>query len=338
MEEYQTDVVIIGAGPVGLFGIFQAGMLGMKVHVVDALPHIGGQCSMLYPEKPIYDIPALPMVTGQGLIDSLAKQAEPFSPHYHLEETVMSLEGNAEKGFTLSTTKSKIHAKAIVIAAGAGAFLPNRPPIKGILEFENQSVFYSVRKKEIFKGQKIVIAGGGDSAVDWALELYPIVDKLYFVHRRDEFKAVQSNIDKLRKLAEDKKIEWLVPAQLYALTGGNGQLQNISVKNNSGEIIEIEADYLLAFYGLAAQIGVLKEWDLEMIRSHIMIEPATARTSRLGIYAVGDIATYENKLKLILTGFSEIAGAMHDAYQLVFKGKALHFEYSTTKGIAHAHT
>jgi len=339
MSHHNTDVVIIGAGPVGLFAIFQAGMLGMTCHIVDNLPHIGGQCSALYPEKPIYDIPAFPQISGQNLIDNLEKQADPFNPHYHLSQQVTEVIKNNDGSFLVKTSlETEITAKIIIIAAGAGAFGPNRPPLSNIMQFENHSVFYSVRHIENFKDKNIVIAGGGDSAVDWALALQPIAHSISVVHRRDKFRAAPDNVEKLRLLAKAGKINWCVPGQLHGLKGEGTALQNVLIKNDTGDIQPLKADILLPFYGLAAKLGPIADWGLNLDRTHIATEQATSQTNIKGIYAVGDIATYPHKLKLILTGFSEVASALHHAYNIVFEGKSLHFEYSTSKGVHTAHT
>ena len=338
MTEHKTDVVVIGAGPVGLFAIFQAGMLGMKSHVIDNLPHIGGQCSALYPEKPIYDIPAFPEVSGQTLIDNLEKQAAPFNPTYHLSQQVIAVDKH-DKYFLVTTSQgTKIRAKAIIIAAGAGAFGPNRPPLNNILQYENHSIFYSVRHIKDFENKKIVIAGGGDSAVDWALALHPIAKSLTIVHRRDKFRASPDNVNKLRQLAQDKKIDWRVPSQLHALEGIDHRLSHVIIKDDNDTLYNIESDILLPFYGLSAKLGPIAEWGLNLDKTHIQINQATSETNIEGIYAIGDIATYPHKLKLILTGFAEAASALHHAYKRVFEGKSLHFEYSTSKGVHSANT
>ena len=231
-----------------------------------------------------------------------------------------------------------INAKVIIIAAGAGAFGPNRPPLSNILQFENQSVFYSVRHIENFRDKKIVIAGGGDSAVDWALALQPVAKSVAVVHRRDKFRAAPDNVEKLRILAQNNDIHWHVPGQLHSLEGTGTQLEKVIIKNANNETEALEADILLPFYGLATKLGPIADWGLNLDRTHITTEQATSQTNIEGIYAIGDIATYPHKLKLILTGFAEAASALHHAYNIVFEGKSLHFEYSTSKGINAAHT
>ncbi len=328
-----VDVAIIGAGPSGLFAIFELGMMGMKCAVFDALPEIGGQCTALYPEKPIYDIPAAPEILAGDLIAALEKQAAPFGPSFHMGQQVVSI--SKDNGFWHIKTSKNIEARvrAIIIAAGAGAFGPNRPPIDGIEAFENKSVFYMVRRKDDFAGKKIVIAGGGDSAVDWALSLAPMAERLYVVHRRDKFRAVPQNVQKMEDLVSSGKIELIVPYQLHTLEGTDGVLSAVHVQSLDGEDRRLEADALLAFFGLSPALGPLGEWGLALDKSHIAVDPSTQQTSVEGIYAIGDIATYKNKLKLILTGFNEAAMAAHAIRRQLNPGHDFHFEYSTTQGL-----
>lgn len=333
MTQHTTDIVIIGAGPVGLFAVFQAGMLKMRCHVIDTLDALGGQCTALYPEKPIYDIPAYPSILANELIDKLAAQAQPFHPTYHLGEQVVKVEKN-EAGFTVTTSKDRaITCRAIIIAAGCGAFGPNRPPLQGIEQYEGKSVFYFVSKREAFRARKVVIAGGGDSAVDWALSLSELTEKLYVVHRRPKFRAAPESIARMEQLAADGKIEFVIPYQLEGLEGNDGHLTGVVVKTLEGETRTLNADVLLPFFGLSMELGPIAQWGLALEKHHIGVTPATCETSTRGIYAVGDIATYEGKLKLILSGFAEAASACHSAYNLVHPGEALHFEYSTTRGV-----
>jgi len=333
MTQHETDICIIGAGPVGLFAIFEAGMLKMRTHVVDTLDMIGGQCAALYPEKPIYDIAAHPSITGQGLTDELAKQAEPFDPVYHLGQQVVKLDKQGD-GFVVETSKgTQISCKGIIIAAGAGAFGPNRPPLAGLEEYEGKGIFYMVAKREEFRGKRIVIAGGGDSAVDWALSLAELAEKIYFVHRRPKFRAAPDSVEKLHKLADAGEIELVVPYQLDKLQGEGGTLTGVGVKTLKGEERMLEADMLLPFFGLSMNLGPIAEWGLNLDMSHISVHPTTLATNIDGIHAIGDIATYENKLKLIACGFSEAAMACHALYKRVHPDVALHFEYSTSKGV-----
>lgn len=331
---HKTDIVIIGAGPAGLFTVFEAGMLKIKCHVVDTLEHIGGQCSALYPEKPIYDIPAHPKILANDLIDALHEQAAPFNPVYHLNQRVDKIEKKPDGGFLVTTSKdTHIECKAIVIAAGCGAFGPNRPPLAGIEKFEGKSIFYSIRSKAEFADKNVVIAGGGDSAVDWVLSLAEVAKKVSVVHRRDKFRCAPDSAEKMHKLAAENIIDLVVPFQLDGLKGQNGKLEAVLVKDFDGNIKEIEADYLLPFYGLAMELGPIANWGLNLHKHFIEVDVATMRTSVEGIYAIGDIITYKNKLKLILSGFAEAATACHDIYKIVYPDVPFHFEYSTSKGV-----
>jgi len=334
-SHYQTDAVIIGAGPVGLFAIFECGMMGIKCHVIDALDMIGGQCAALYPEKPIYDIPAHPQLTGMELIANLTEQAAPFNPTYHLDQKVESLTRLEETQRWLVETEKgvTIDAKAIIIAAGVGAFGPNRPPLKDIESYEGKSVFYYIRQREFFKGKRVAIAGGGDSAVDWALSLAELTERIYFIHRRDKFRAAQESVNKLHALVDQGKVELVIPYQLEGLEGRDGQLSAVVLKDLEGRAKTLQTDILLPFFGLAMNLGPITEWGLNLDKKHITVDPSTAATSAQGIYSIGDVATYKGKLKLILTGFAEAAQAAHSIRELMFPGEAFHFEYSTTQGL-----
>jgi thioredoxin reductase (NADPH) len=335
MQIYQTDLVIIGAGPTGLFAIFEAGMLKIKCHVIDSLETIGGQCLALYPEKPIYDIPAHPKILASDLIHNLEEQAKPFKPHYHLNQRVEKITEKNDGTFELTTSKNNlISCKAIIIAAGCGAFGPNRPPLKNIEEFEGKSVFYAVKSKAQFTNKNVVIAGGGDSAVDWALSLAEICKKVFVVHRRDKFKCAPENSDQLKKLADDKKIELIIPFQLEGLDGKDGLLSEVIVKDFDGNLKNLKADFLLPFFGLSMELGPIANWGLNLDKNHIEVNPATMKTSTNKIYAIGDVSTYQNKLKLIATGFAEAAMACHDIYKIIYPDQIFHFEHSTSKGVS----
>ena len=330
---HTADVTIIGAGPVGLFAVFECGMLGLSCQVIDSLPEIGGQCTALYPEKPIYDIPAYPSIMAGELIDKLQAQAAPFKPYTHLGDQIVSIGGNVDNWELISHSGVIFQSKAIIIAAGAGAFGPNRPPLEGLESYEEHSVFYMVRDKSIFKGEKLVIAGGGDSAVDWALALSDIAAHVSLVHRRDKFRAAPENVSKLRALAKAGTIDLCVPAQLDALEGKNGILSGVGILREDGTKDVLPARYLLPFYGLAASLGPIAQWGLNIDRQTIMVDPATCQTNIPGIYAIGDIVSYDKKLKLILTGFAEAAQAAHAIYHQIHPDTPLHMEYSTTKGL-----
>ena len=331
---HRTDVAIIGAGPVGLFAVFECGMLKMSCHVVDALDMVGGQCSALYPEKPIYDIPGHPSILAADLIDRLAEQAAPFSPTYHLGQQVQTLAPTADGGWRLETsTGTVIESKAVIIAAGCGAFGPNRPPLDGLEAFEGKSVHYMVRRRQDFAGKRVVIAGGGDSAVDWTLSLADVAEKVSVVHRRPKFRAAPESVARMDALVREGKVEMVVPYQLSGLDGADGQLTAVRVATLDGVEKALPADALLAFFGLSMNLGPIAEWGLNLDKAHITVDPRTGATSAPGVFAIGDIAHYPGKLKLILCGFAEAAQAAHAVHALVHPGEALHFEYSTSKGV-----
>jgi thioredoxin reductase (NADPH) len=334
MQKLSKDIAIIGAGPVGLFAVFQAGMLDMSCAVIDSLPQLGGQCSAMYPEKPIYDIPAYPEISGADLITQLEAQAEPCQPTYLLDQTVNSVTQQADGSWELKTSLGNVvSAKVVFIAAGGGSFGPNRPPLAGLEAYEGAgAVRYMVLRKDEFAGKKLVIAGGGDSAVDWANALSDLTEKLYVVHRRAKFRALPESLKKMEEKVAQGKIEMVVPYQLSGLQGRDGQLQAVEVETLEGEKRQLEADFLLPFFGLAMDLGPILEWQLDLHNKHIVVDPATMQTNRKGIYAIGDICTYAGKLKLILTGFAEAAIACHNAHNVVKPDTVLRFEYSTTKG------
>ncbi|MBX9806016.1 MAG: NAD(P)/FAD-dependent oxidoreductase [Alphaproteobacteria bacterium] len=333
---HSTDVVIIGAGPTGLFAVFECGMLKLICHVIDALDMIGGQCAALYPEKPIYDIPAHPQITGEELIDNLRQQIEPFNPTYHLGQQVTNItpDDDAGKSWIIETSKgTRIRTRTIIIAAGVGAFGPNRPPLPGIEAFEGTSVHYYVGSRESYRDKNIVIAGGGDSAVDWAISLSEVASRVSVVHRRPKFRAAPESEARLKALADAGVIDMVIPYQLHGLRGENGQLSKVIVQSLEGDTKELNADVLLPFFGLSMNLGPIAEWGLNLDNHHITIDPATGATNRPGIYAIGDIATYPHKLKLILNGFAEGAQSAHAIRRFLYPEEVLHFEYSTTKGL-----
>lgn len=332
----KTDVAVIGAGPAGLFSVFECGMVGLRCAVFDSLTDIGGQCTALYPEKPIYDIPGFPTVLAGELIENLEKQAAPFAPAYCLGQQVLSVQKDGDGWLLTASAGVRAKVSAIIIAAGAGAFGPNRPPIDGIEAYEGKSVFYMVRRKDDFKDKTIVIAGGGDSAVDWALALAPLAKQIHLVHRRDKFRAAPESMRQIEFLASVGKIVMEVPYQLHQLQGHDGVLNAVELQSVEGESKTIAADVLLPFFGLATSLGPIAEWGLAIDQSHLSVNPSTCETNISGIYAIGDIAAYENKMKLILTGFHEAALSAHAIRRQLNPGQEFHFEYSTTKGIPDA--
>lgn len=328
-----TDVVIIGAGPTGLFAIFQCGMVGLKTHVIDTLDFIGGQCTALYPEKPIYDIPAYPAISAENLIEQLKLQAKPFNPVYHLGQKVIAIKPINKEWIVSTNTGSQIQTKGIIIAAGAGAFGPNRPPLENIEQFEGTSIFYAVHQRQKFTGKNIVIAGGGDSAVDWAISLAEIANSITMVHRRAHFRAAPESVSRMNALVDAGKITLVTPYQLSGLSGSNGQLKKVTVETLDGQQKSLHADVLLPFFGLQMDLGPIAEWGLNIEHKHISITPHTMETNLPGIFAIGDIATYPGKLKLILCGFAEAATAAHTLRNKIFPETTFRFEYSTTKGV-----
>lgn len=330
----QTDMVIIGAGPVGLFAVFEAGLLGMRCHLVDNLDRIGGQCAELYPEKPIYDIPAIPVCTGQELVDSLMAQIRPFEPVFHLKQQAERLERLENQRWRLTTNEGVvIEAPTIVVAAGAGSFVPRRLPLPGAERFEDSSLFYAVRRMETFRGRRVVVGGGGDSALDWVLSLQPLAASMVLVHRRDEFRAAPDSVEKMRRLVAEGAMR-LAIGQITALDGNDDRLTAVIVKGSSGEE-RVPCDALLAFYGLKMELGPLAEWGLNLDRNLILVDTEAFETSQRGIFAIGDICTYPGKLKLILSGFHEAALMCQKAFRYCFPEQKLVFRYTTSSTDLH---
>lgn len=330
-DAIKTDILIIGAGPCGLFAVFELGLLDMKVHLVDILDKPGGQCAELYPEKPIYDIPAIPMVTGDGLTKALLEQIKPFGPTFHFQEMVQTIEKIGDPLFKVTTDQGKVFETTVVIvAAGGGSFQPKRPPIPGIEAYEEKSVHYAVRKMELFRGKRLLIVGGGDSALDWTLNLAPIAGELTLLHRRDEFRAAPDSVNKMKALVAEKKIN-LAIGQASALEGENGQVTSATVKHNDGTTSTIACDAILPFFGLTMKLGPVADWGLRL-KDNELIEVNTENfeTSVPGIFAIGDINTYPGKLKLILCGFHEGALMAQKAHRYVFPDKKLTFQYTTS--------
>lgn len=332
-QKIEIDVAIVGAGPVGLFAVFQLGMLKMSSVLIDALDDAGGQCTALYPEKPIYDIPAHPMIEAGALITSLQQQIAPFAVPQLFGRQVVGL-GGQSGAFVLTTDQGdQVNAKAVIVAAGAGAFGPNRPPLEGLAAYEaSGAVQYYVRRRDDLRDKRIVIAGGGDSAVDWALALKDVA-KVAVVHRRAKFRAAPESAARLDQAVRRGEIEMIVPYQLHALSGQNGVLSSVEVATLDGEVASVPADVLLPFFGLSMDLGPIAAWGLQRETHHVSVDPATGQTSVAGVFAIGDVATYPGKLKLILQGFSEAAVAAHAIFPIVHPDQALHFEYSTSRGI-----
>jgi len=329
-----TDVVVIGAGPVGLFMVFECGMLKMRCTVVDTFEAIGGQCTALYPEKPIYDIPGFPRIAAGELVDNLVRQAAPFRPTYRLGQTVRDLRSLDDGSVDVSLSGGDtLRAKAVVIAAGGGTLGPNRPPLAGIEGYEGRHVVYRVGSVDEMRGRRIVVAGGGDSAVDWTLALVDVAAHVMLVHRRAKFRAAPASVDALVEAAKRGKVELVTPCQLHGLEGDGSVLTGVTVADDTGSVRRLEADTLLALFGIATELGPIAHWGLDIDHQQIAIDPSTSQTSRPGIYAVGDVTVYPGKLKLILTGFAEAAAAAHAIYKRIHPGEVLHFEHSTTAGV-----
>ncbi len=329
-KDYETDVIIVGAGPVGLFAVFELGLLDLKAHIVDVLDKPGGQCAELYPEKPIYDIPGLPVVSGQELSERLMAQIKPFHPAFHLNQMAESLERLADKRFKLTTELgTNITAPVLVIAAGGGSFVPRKPKIDGLEAYEGKSLFYAVRQMERFRGRDIVIAGGGDSALDWVLNLQPIAKSVTLVHRRDDFRAAPHSVAKMRALVAAGQVR-LEIADFKALSGEGGQVSAIVCETKDKGRYEISCDAVLAFYGLTMKLGPIASFGLNLHENLIPVDTEKFESSEPGIFAIGDINSYPGKLKLILCGFHEAALMSQAAFRIARPGERLVFLYTTS--------
>lgn len=325
----ETDAVIIGAGPCGLFAVFELGLLDIKAHVIDILDRPGGQCAELYPEKPIYDVPALPVVTGQELTERLMEQIKPFGPVFHFGERVDGLRKGDDGRFHLATDAgTEFIAKVVVVAAGGGSFTPKRPPLNGIEEYEGKSVYYSVRRIESMRGKDIVVVGGGDSALDWTLNLAPVAKSLTLIHRRDEFRAAPHSVEKMRKMVEESTVRLMI-GQVTGLEGSDGHLSALDVKTASGTE-RIACSAMLPFFGLTMKLGPVADWGLNLHENLIVVDTERFETSEHGIFAIGDINSYPGKLKLILSGFHEAALMAQAAHKIVYPEKKLLFQYTTS--------
>jgi len=329
----ETDCLIIGAGPVGLFAVFELGLLDVRAHLVDILGKPGGQCAELYPEKPIYDIPGYPVITGQELTDNLMKQIAPFQPTFHYGEMITTIRtlGTAEAPlFEVATDAgTTFRAKTIMVAAGGGSFQPKKPPIERIDAYENTSVFYAVRKREMFRGRKVLIVGGGDSALDWALNLEPIAARVTILHRRDEFRAAPHSVEQMRALVAAGRMDLKI-GQVTTLNGTAPQLAGVTCRDNDGNLFDIDADTMLPFFGLTMKLGPIADWGLNLHENLIAADTEKFETNVPGIFAVGDINTYPGKLKLILSGFHEATLAAQKVIRYVNPAKRVVFQYTTS--------
>lgn len=330
-----TDIAIIGAGPVGLFAIFEAGLLKMRCHLIDYLPQVGGQLSEIYPKKPIYDIPGFPSVLAQELVDNLVKQAEPFNPTYTLGERIESLEKIGERDFVLTTNMgTKINASVVVIAGGLGCFEPRKPEVENLVQYENgKGVSYMVLDPEAYRDKNLVIAGGGDSALDWTIFLANVAKKVTLVHRSESFRGAPDSVNKVMSLAAEGKIDLLLNTNL-TIVSGDTVLQNVTVVDSkTKEEKVIEADNLIPLFGLSPKLGPIENWGLNIDKNAIEVNTDDYSTNIEGVYAIGDINTYKNKLKLILCGFHEAALMSHSAYKYINPGVKYTMKYTTVNGV-----
>ena len=331
---YETDAIIIGAGPVGLFAVFELGLLGIRAHVIDIQDKPGGQCAELYPEKPILDIPGIPMITGADLTDLTAHQIAPFKAACHLSEMADALKKTPDGRWRLSTDLgTTILGKTVVVAAGGGSFTPKRPPIPGVDAYEGESVYYAVRKREVFRDRTIVIAGGGDSALDWTLNLSEIARRVTLVHRRPDFRAAPDSVEKMRALAGAGRIDFHV-AQIKGLKGAPPRLDAVALSSEERGDYDLPCEALLAFYGLTMKLGPIAGFGLNIEENRIPVDTEKFETSTPGVFCIGDMASYPGKLKLILSGFHEAALMAHGAFHYVFPDRKLKFQHTTSaKGL-----
>ena len=330
LQTQETDVLIIGAGPVGLFAVFELGLLGLKARLIDTLDRPGGQCAELYPEKPIYDIPGLPKVSGQQLTDQLMEQAAPFEPEFRFNQRVEGLTRRPDGRFQIVTDAGEVHVAPVVfIAAGAGSFTPRKPKVDGIAPYEGRSLFYAVRQRADFEGRDLVIVGGGDSALDWALDLLPSVKSLTLVHRRDKFRAAPHSVHAMEQAVAEGRMKFVM-GELDRLDGENGELSAVTIRNKT-ETTTLKADRLLTFFGLNIELGLIADWSLDLEDGkQIRVDTEKFQTSTPGVFAIGDINAYPGKLKLILSGFHEGALAAQEAFRIARPDEKLRFQYTTS--------
>jgi len=331
----QTDVIIVGAGPIGLFAVFELGLYDMKCHLIDILDRIGGQCAELYPEKPIYDIPAVPVCTGTELIEKLMEQIKPFDPSFHLNQMAEKMERTPEGKWRVTTDRGTvIEAAVVVLAAGGGSFVPKKMPIKGIEAFEGTSVFYAVRKMDAFRGKNIVISGGGDSALDWAINLQPIAERVTLVHRRDDFRAAPDSVGKMRGLVSEGAMDLKI-ANVLGVNGEGSQISSLTLKEEGGEPYQLPCDALLAFYGLTMKLGPVADFGVTFENELVPVDTSTFETNLPAVFAIGDINVYPGKMKLILSGFHEAALMAKKAFTYVHPDKRYRFQYTTSSSNLH---
>lgn len=329
-NEFVTDAIIIGAGPVGLFAVFELGLLDIKAHLIDILDRPGGQCTELYPEKPIYDIPAYPVIGGQELTDNLMKQIEPFKPTFHFSQMAESVTKTEDGKWKVTTDiGTTIIAPVIIIAAGGGSFMPKKPALPNIESYEGQSVFYAVRKMEQFRDKNLVIAGGGDSALDWTINLQPIAKHVTLIHRRDDFRAAPDSVNKMRELVAEGKMTLKI-ADLVSINGDAPSMTGLNVKSKEEGESVVACDTMLAFYGLTMKLGPIANFGLNLHENLIPVDTEKFETSEKGIFAIGDINYYPGKLKLILSGFHEAALMAQQAFRYIYPDKKLRFQYTTS--------
>lgn len=329
-EPIKTDMIIVGAGPVGLFAVFEAGLLGLNCHLIDNLDRPGGQCTELYPEKPIYDIPARPKVTGQQLVDDLMKQISPFDAQFHLSQQAESLTQLDCGDWVMETTAGvELQAPIVVVAAGAGSFVPKKPPYKDIDLYEENSIDYAVHKMEKYRDKELVIVGGGDSALDWVMALQPIAKKITLVHRREGFRAAPDSVSQVKQMVSDDKIDFVI-GNVKELIGEDGVLKSVGIDPVDGGRIHVNCDYLMPFVGLKISLGPIAHWGLNLNKKHIMVDHETFATDVDGIYAIGDVCSYPGKIKLILTGFYEAAVMCHSAFKYAYPDRKMATGYTTT--------
>jgi len=333
MSKIETDILIIGAGPVGLFAVFEAGLLGLKCHIIDALAKPGGQCAEIYPKKPIYDIPGMPEVMAGDLIDNLLEQIKPFSPGYTLGERAEKLIKNEDGSFDVVTNMNKVHnAKVIAIAGGLGSFEPRKPPLDSILDYEGKGVEYMVKNPEYFQDKKIVIAGGGDSALDWTIELSKLAKKVTLVHRRNEFRGAVDSVEKVQKLKNSSIIDVITPAEVIKLNGKD-KLESLEINHND-DFKTIETDFFIPLFGLVPKLGGISNWGLDLKKNSIVVNNSLDyQTNVPGVFAIGDINTYPGKLKLILCGFHEATLMCQSAYKIINPNKKNILKYTTVSGV-----